>query len=174
MEYFILALIDRAGLNSLYLFQKFAGLQPGGIRPALQRLEDLRLVQRAESARRQKRNISITSEGKDVLKRGWQSCLVDSSDAESALRAICVALLMGQPDEARYFAKSVRTHRLNVGRDKELEAERLHKAQDDPLSLYAWVRALNEARRRVAESEAFAELVQHLEGKKDANGTPDQ
>ena len=174
MEYFILALVDREGLNSLYLFYKHAGLQPGGIRPALARLEKLKLVERAESARRQKRSISITAEGKDVLKTNWSSCLNDSNDSESVLRAVCVALLMEQPDEARCYAMAVRTRRLNVGREKELEAKQLHKVQEGPLSIYAWMRALTDARRREAEGEALEQLVHYLEGKQDANGTPEQ
>jgi DNA-binding MarR family transcriptional regulator len=163
MEFFILALIDRASLKSLYSFQKHAGLQPGGIRPALQRLQQRNLIQRAESSRRQRRDFSLTLEGKAFLNRSWKECLNDSADTESALRSICVALLMGQPNVARVFTMSVLSNRIGIAREKELEAEGLNRAQDDPLSLYMWMRALTEARRRGAESEAFELLVLHLE-----------
>jgi DNA-binding MarR family transcriptional regulator len=163
MEFFILALIDRAGLASLYSFQKHAGLQPGGIRPALKRLEQRNLIQRAESARRQRRDFSLTPGGRDLLSRFWKKCLKDSLDTEAALRSICVALLMGHPDEARDFAKSLRANRTDGAHEKELEAEHLNRAQNDPLSLYAWMRALTEARRRGAEGEAFTQLILHLE-----------
>jgi DNA-binding PadR family transcriptional regulator len=163
MEFFILALIDRASLKSLYSFQKHAGLQPGGIRPALQRLQQRNLIQRAESSRRQRRDFSITLEGKAFLNRAWQECLNDNADTESSLRSICVALLMGQPNEARVFTMSVCSNRIGVAREKELEAEGLNRAQNDPLSLYMWMRALTEARRRSAEAEAFEQLILHLE-----------
>ena len=73
MEFFILALIDRAGLKSLYSFQKHAALQPGGIRPALLRLEQQKLIQRAESSRRQRRDFSLTPEGRDLLREAWRN-----------------------------------------------------------------------------------------------------
>ena len=163
MEYFLLALIDRAGLSSLYSFQKHAGLQPGGTRPALQRLEQRNLIQRAESGRRQRRDFSLTPAGRDLLERTWKECLKDSNDTEAVLRSICVAFLMGQPDEARFFAMSVHANRIDDAHKKELEAEHLNRTQNDPLSLYAWMRALTEARRRGAEGEAFSQLILHLE-----------
>ena len=173
MEFFILALIDRAGLKSLYSFQKLAGLQPGGIRPALLRLEQLSLIQRAESSRRQRKDFSMTPEGKTLLNRAWRQCLRDSIDTEAALRSICVALLMDQPDEARYFAMSVRASRESDAREKEHEAEGLNKAQNDPLSLYMWMRALTEARQRGAEGKALAQLILHFERQvNDGNTTP--
>ena len=63
MEIFILALIDKAGLTSLYAFQQQAGLQPGGIRSTLERLEQRSLIERAESSARQRRDYSLTLEG---------------------------------------------------------------------------------------------------------------
>ena len=163
MEFFILALIDRAGLKSLYSFQKHAALQPGGIRPALLRLEQQNLIQRAESSRRQRKDFSLTPEGKDLLSRAWQQCLKDTGEPEGVLRSICVALLMGQPDTALYFAMSVRDNRSSEARGREQEAEGLYRAQNDPLSLYMWMRAITEARRRNAEGEALAQLISHLE-----------
>ena len=163
MEFFILALIDRAGLKSLYSFQKHAGLQPGGIRPALQRLEQRNLIQRAESSRRQRRDFSLTPSGRNLLRRAWKECLMDSNDTEAVLRSICVALLVGRTDEARYFAMSVRANRIDSAHEKELEAEHLNRTQSDPLSLYVWMRALTEARRRGAEGEAFEQLILLLE-----------
>ena len=163
MEFFILALIDRASLKSLYSFQKHAALQPGSIRPALLRLEQRKLIQRAESSRRRRRDFSLTPEGRDLLGEAWQQCLRDTGDTEGILRSICVALLMGQPDVAVYFVKSVRENRTNDARAKEHEAEGLNRAQNDPLSLYMWMRATTEARRRDAEGEAFEKLIPHLE-----------
>jgi len=78
---------------------------------------------------------------------------------------------MDQPDVALYFAMSVRENRSREARAKEHEAEGLNKAQNDALSLYMWIRAITEARRRGAEGEAFAQLISHLERQVN-HGTP--
>lgn len=174
MGFFILALIGRAGLKSLYSFQKQAGLQPGGIRPALQRLEQRNFIQRAESSRRQRRDYSLTPEGKALLNMAWKQCLKDSIDTEAVLRSICVALLMDQPDEALYFTMSVRASRSSEAREKEHEAEGLNRAQDDALSLYMWMRVLTEGWRRGAEAQAFAQLIPLLERQVNDGSTTQQ
>jgi len=166
MEVFILALIGKAGLTSLYAFQQQAGLQPGGIRPALERLEKQNLIERAESASRQKRNLSLTDEGSRFLNAVWKECLGDHSETEAVLRAVCIALLMGAQEKAAEYLQSLATTRRYAAEAKSLEAEQLGKTQKDPMSTYTWMRALTEARRRSAESEAFLELGQYMGTKK--------
>ena len=164
MEYFILALIGKAGLTSLYAFQQRASLQPGGIR-STQRLESWHLVTRAESSTRRKRSISLTDEGKAFLENQWFRCLVDHPDAEAVLRTACVALLMGAPDCAAMCLRDSATARSFTAKGKSIEAEHLQKTQKDPLSTYLWMRTLYEAQRRNAESEAFMQLSRLLEEK---------
>lgn len=171
MEIFILALIDKAGLTSLYAFQQQAGLQPGGIRSTLERLEERGLIERAESSARRRRDFSLTVEGLRFLEFSWQQILHDQLDTEAALRAACVALLMGPVREAIAFLEYLSTTRRLAARNKNLEAEQLGKTQKNPLTTYAWMRALTDAQRRSAESEAFSQLSQQLEINQDQYGT---
>lgn len=169
MEYFILALIGKARLTSLYAFQQRAGLQPGGIRTALQRLEDWKLITRAASSTRGRRNMSLTAEGSEFLNRSWTKCLNELTDAEGVLRTACIALLMGAPARAIEYLQTLAYDRRTKAERRRLEAETLQKTRNDPLSTYAWMRALSEAQQRNAESEALAQLS-HLLKKKGQPG----
>ena len=165
MEYFILALIGKAGLTSLYDFQQRAGLQPGGIRSALGRLESWQLITRGESSARRRRAMSLTAEGMDFLNRTWQRCLGERTDTEGVLRAACVALLMSTPKHAIGYLQNLASDRRSTAQERSMEVEKLQKTRKDPLSTYAWMRALTEAQRRSAESTAFSQLSHLLEGK---------
>ncbi len=165
MEYFLLALIQKAELTSLYAFQQGAGLQPGGIRSALQRLESLRLIARAESGARRRRDFSLTPGGVLYLNRTWRNCMREYPDGESVLRAAGVALLMDDPQYAGDYLNGLAIGRKLAAEEKSMEAERLGKTQKDSLSTYAWMRALSEARRRGAEGDAFSLLSQFLREK---------
>ncbi len=158
MEYFILALVGQAGLNSMYELQQRAGLQPGGIRPALLRLETLGLITRADAGARRRRNLSLTDKGQDLLNQTWRMCMRDYPDSESVLRAACVCLLMGGPEWADMYLGGQAGLRESDAKEKSMEAERLRATRRDPLSTYAWMRSLTEAQRRGAESEAFSQL----------------
>ena len=174
MEFFILALIHRVGLTSLYAFQQRAGLQPGGIRPALARLEQRNLVKRSDSNARQRRDFALTCDGVALLQGDWQRCLHDHLEPEAVLRAAFVAVLMGGVEQAIAYLFSLALTRRAVAREKAAEAERLNKTQKDPLSAYTWMRALTESRRRNAEGDAFSQLSQYLEANKNVYGKPEQ
>ena len=165
MEYFILALVGKARLTSLYGFQQRAGLQPGGIRSSLQRLEERGLLERAPSGSRQRRDLSLTAIGTRFLERTWKHCLADYPDAESIMRAATVALLMGDQPYAADYLSGVALTRKSSGEEKTMEAERLGRGRLEPLSTYAWMRALTEAQRREGESKAFAGLGRTLKEK---------
>lgn len=162
MEYFILALIDRAGLTSLYAFQRKAGLQPGGIRSALTRLEELHLIRRAESAARRLREMSLTEEGVGFLEATFLNCLRNYPDTESVLRAAFVVLLMGRVDKSAGYLQGVALLRKAAAKEKHMKAEVFRQPKMDPLSTYAWMRAQCEAQRRNSEYEAFSALSQLL------------
>jgi DNA-binding MarR family transcriptional regulator len=162
MEYFILTLIGRAKLTSLYEFQQKAGLQPGGIRQALVRLERRGLITRAASATRRRRELALTNVGFDVLYQSWRECLHDNLETESVIRVACIALFMGGPEDAATYLERQAGLRKSIAWEKEMETERLQKSQKDPLSTYAWMRTLTEARRRSAEGEALSGLGLYL------------
>ncbi len=165
MEYFILALVGKARLTSLYAFQQRAGLQPGGIRTSLQRLEDRGLLDRARSGSRQRRDFSLTSAGVRFLEKTWKHCVANYPDAESILRAATVAVLMGDEHYAAEYLSGAALTRESSGKEKSMEAERLGSGRLDPLSTYAWMRALTEAHRREGESDAFSKLGRTLKEK---------
>jgi DNA-binding MarR family transcriptional regulator len=162
MEYFLLALIGKASLTSLYALQQRAGLQPGGIRPALKRLYARGFIARAESSARQRRDLSLTARGLAFLNDTWKQSLSEYPDNESVFRAVCVALLMGNAEYATLYLEGMSVGRRNSAQEKSMEAERLGKIQRDPLSTYAWMRVLSEARRRGAETEALSTASQFL------------
>ena len=165
MEYFLLALVARAGLTSLYALQQKAGLQPGGSRPALRRLEESGFLDRGESAARQRRNMTVTGRGIEFLNDTWKQCLSDYPDNESVLRAVCVALLMGEASYAADYLHGQSLMRESAGKEKSMDADRLGSGRLDPLSTYSWMRALTEAQRREGESSAFAKLSRTLKEK---------
>jgi DNA-binding MarR family transcriptional regulator len=165
MEYFILALIGRANLTSLYDFQQKAGLQPGGIRSALKRLEDLGLIHRAESSTRRRRNLSLSLEGVRFLNTSWQRSLQGYPDSESVLRAAAVALLMNDEELAAQYLEGLASSRRRSAEEKTMIGEKLRMRAREPLSTYIWMRSLCEAQRHSAESVAFAALGQFLKEK---------
>jgi DNA-binding MarR family transcriptional regulator len=165
MEYFILALIGRANLTSLYDFQQKAGLQPGGIRSALKRLEEFGLIHRAESSTRRRRNLSLSLEGVRFLNNSWQRSLQGYPDSESVLRAAAVALLMNDEELAARYLEGMAFSRRHSAEEKTMIGEQLRMRAKEPLSTYIWMRSLCEAQRHSAESVAFAALGQFLKEK---------
>jgi DNA-binding PadR family transcriptional regulator len=103
MPFFLLALVSKGRLETLYGLQQHAALQPGGVQPVLRQLEDKGLLKRSEEGKRRRRVMSVTEEGKKMLAEHWQSCLVFHSDIESVLRAATVAMLMEQPHFAHGY-----------------------------------------------------------------------
>jgi DNA-binding PadR family transcriptional regulator len=165
MEYFILALIEKAKLTTLYAFQQRAGLQPGGIRPALHRLEEAGLITRAESSKRQRKALSLTPQGLFFLTQTWQVCLRDHPDTESVLRAACVALLMGDRNRTSQYLEQLALSRQTMAEEKKMNTQQLERTQKDPVSTYLWMRTLCEAKRRHGESEVLEALSQSLRQK---------
>jgi hypothetical protein len=72
---------------------------------------------------------------------------------------------MGASARAIEYLQTLAYDRRTKAEERRLEAETLQKTRKDPLSTYAWMRALSEAQRRNAESEAFLQLSHLLEEK---------
>jgi DNA-binding PadR family transcriptional regulator len=161
MEIFILALVNRGGLNSIYALQKRAALQPGGIRPALTRLEAAGLLERSDHGSRRRRELIATGAGSQFLSEHWYRALQGHIDLESVLRATAVALLMGDVDTARQYLRDISVERERSAKQRELEAES-YGDRSDPLSNYMWMRALCESHRRRAEGVALQSVRQQL------------
>jgi DNA-binding MarR family transcriptional regulator len=155
-------LIDKAELTSLYDFQQRVGLQPGGIRSTLLRLERLGLLKRAQKAARQRRALTLTTRGTELLESTWMECLRTYPESDSILRAACVGLLMGDAKSTADYLIGMAQSRNMAAEEKRMEAEQLGITRKDPLSTYARMRALTEAQRRSAEAVAFSRLGQSL------------
>lgn len=157
MEFFLLAVIGKGGLTSLYELQKRAGLEPGGIRPALARLELDGYLTRAEHAARNKKRLRLTAKGIHFLEKNWSLSLQNFSDFESVLRATAVALLMGEPKTARMHLKATSFQRTEAA--KQIEAESGSTPTDgNALSFYRWMRLVHEARRSHQEARVLLEV----------------
>src|SRR5216684_2048362 len=90
LELFLLTLIGQ-GLNTPYQLKATAGLSVGATLPALNRLQDRKLLQRAEVAARNKQEFEVTPAGKKVMnneaKRLFrQFTETPPNDAEAAVR----------------------------------------------------------------------------------------
>lgn len=163
MEFFILALIGRAGLKSLYEFRKQAGLEPGGIRSAMKVLENNHFIFRAEPGKRRRRDLALTAAGSEHLERSWPGCLRDYHDGDAVLRAAFVAWVMGGPGTAATYLNHIGESRRERAQQMKNEAEHLKKSHSGPLSSYAWMRVSHEVHRRGAESTAFLAMSRFLE-----------
>lgn len=162
MECFLLALIEKARMKSLYEFRQRVGLEPGGILPALKRLEQWGLIIRAKAGRRRRRELELTAEGESVLRQQWTSCLRPYPDSESILRAGFVSLLMAGPGHCAMYLEYMGTT-LNARQEQlTMQSEFLESRHEDPLDLFAWMRITTEARRRQAESEALLSIARLL------------
>lgn len=162
MEYFILALIGKLGLTSLYAFRQEAGLEPGGIRPALRRLERRGFISHAQPGRRMRRALALTPEGRVQLEHSWTRCLRERSDAETVLRVAFLAWVMDDPGHAAAYLHSTGDMEKVKAREAANQAEHLERRQKDALSGYAWMRTSLEAHRRNAESTAYSAISETL------------
>jgi DNA-binding PadR family transcriptional regulator len=163
MEFFLLAVIGRGGLSSLYELQKRAGLEPGGIRPALTRLEADGYLSRGEHEARNKRRLGLTTKGIHYLENNWWFSLQNFPDFESVLRATAVALLMGEPKTARTYLETTSFQRSQSGKQKEAEAG-YTPVNSDALSFYRWMRLFYEAKRSHEEARVLLELRETVKG----------
>jgi DNA-binding PadR family transcriptional regulator len=165
MEFFLLALIERGGLKSFYALQSQAGLQPGGIRPSLDRLEAEGLLSRGAPSSRRKREYALTEFGRQFLAQRWVFSLQSYVELDSMLRAITVALLMGDRKTARHYLRDACADRDRAAAEKEVEITK-YAGKSDPLSIYMWMRAVCETRRRRAEVEALGQIGEEIQKEK--------
>jgi DNA-binding MarR family transcriptional regulator len=159
MDYFVLAMISRGGLHSLYELQQGVGLQPGGIQPVLKRLEQEGFLKRSEQQERRRRLMTVTELGERFLSAAWRDCLADYPDVESILRAATVGILMGDWERAHgYLLFIAKQH------DKDVPVEPADGRQGwSSVDWYEFMRQFWEIRRRRSAADAFREIAKELE-----------
>jgi DNA-binding MarR family transcriptional regulator len=174
MEFFILALVGRVGLRSLYELRSQAGLEPGAIRSAMKTLETGELISRTDPGKRRRRDLTLTPEGSALLERFWQDCLREYSDAEAVLRAAFVAWVMASPAAAALYLNRIGRSRQEKMQQMRYEEEHSRRFQTGPLSSYAWMRISHEVHRRGAESEAFLSMSGFIEERSKLDASQDE
>ncbi len=163
MEFFILALIERMELRSLYAFRQEAGLEPGAIRAALQYLEEANLIERSAGGRRRCRTLTTTPEGRRILEEDWRKQMVSHPEPEAVLRMCLVALSMEGPAEVIRYLQQTVLDRSNRTANKQRESEYRAQEVGGPLTAYAWMRSVVDAHRQRSEQEAFAAIGEEME-----------
>jgi len=161
MEFFLLSLVSHGGLRTTYDLQRHAGLEPGGIRPALRRLEEQELLVRSKEARRRRRLIEVTEKGRQLLDRNWARCLQPYPDAESILRAAGLFVLVGRPMDARRYLLDMANEFERKAGPEQLNTFRPESSS--PLEWYQFTRALWQYRRSQSAAQAFRDIATKLE-----------
>jgi DNA-binding MarR family transcriptional regulator len=159
MELFLMAAISRAGVNSMYAFQRDAELQPGSISSIIGRLEQTGLLLRRGAEKRGLRPMVLTETGEDALNEDWRNCLDPRREMESVLRSTTVALLMGEVGTAIDFLfRSAAERAANPDREDSppfFTSER-------PIDVHAEMRAVHEKQRRALEGTLLRDFAMHL------------
>jgi DNA-binding PadR family transcriptional regulator/predicted small metal-binding protein len=164
MDFFLLGLVSRCSLNTVYRLQQEAGLQPGGIQPTLRRLEEEGLLCRSEEAKRRRRLMKVTDKGARLLEQHWKDCIQDSPDIESILRCATVAILMGDFQYAyQYLVGVADEHERNYDRATHIASFR--SRHFSPLDCYAFMRMQWQVAKRHSAAEVLRQIakeVQHM------------
>jgi DNA-binding PadR family transcriptional regulator len=157
LEYYLLALLAKTDLRSLYDFHQKAFVEPGSIRISLERLEANGFITRAESSYRNRREFSITNAGRQFLEENWQKCLRPYPYAYAIMRAAIVALFMNHPlRAATYLEGQQRLAETNADRaQRNLEVLRQSSQSPKPLISYRFMRAKLVSERRTVEESVL-------------------
>ena len=163
MDCFILALIGKMNLTSLYAFRQEADLEPGAVRSPLKHLEERALITRAQPGARMRRDMALTEAGWRALEGSWKTCLREHADSESVLRAAWVASVMSHPEQAAAYLQEMGEKRQIEAHDTKTKAEHLERqTKTSSLFEYRRMRTWTEACRRSAESQAFLSISRSL------------
>ena len=163
MEFFLMSTIEKAGLNSMYRLQQMAGLQPGGIRPTLARLERYGLLARERGSKHGRKELKLSEQGRQVLEEHWDAAIDRSYlDIESVLRAACCALLMNEAERACIYLNGQAEVRSRWANEREREAARFADSEKDPIGIYAWLKNECDAARKKAESKTLFAISDQL------------
>jgi DNA-binding MarR family transcriptional regulator len=161
MPLFLLALVSRGGLNTLYALQHQAGLQPGGVQPVLRQLERDGLLLRSDEGKRRRRAMVVTDKGEETLAAHWRTCLGFYMDVESVLRAATTSLLMGDRKAAYHYL-------LNAADDYERRSRGAHAGhpdrQDSLVDWYGYMRAQWETARLQSAAQMLRMIANTIDG----------
>jgi DNA-binding PadR family transcriptional regulator len=157
MEMFLLGMMAKAKVRTLYDLQRRARLSSGAAVPALRRLEGRELIASQIAKGSRKRRFRLTSEGRDVLKKTWPSSLEKIPlDIDGILRCAWIAVLMGDPGfGAKYLRKAAQK--------KEEAAELERRTAQGNSGTYVGFAAEVSSKLLECEARALNEIAAQLE-----------
>ena len=159
MAIFLMAVISRGGLPTLYALQQTVRLQPGSLSQIIRRLESHGLLARSAAGKRRRRMMSLTEAGEGFLEAEWRNCLTPQREMEAILRSTTVALLMGDLRAGLEFLFRSASERERRQPQPQLGS---YPPGGTAIELHAAMRAEYESRRSAMEVKALYELGQHL------------
>jgi DNA-binding MarR family transcriptional regulator len=152
----------RGGASSLYDLKTWLEINPGAISHAVERLTKRGALSREDEGYRRKRKLSVTEEGRRILREHWQSVLNERLDeGESLARAIWLIQVMGRTrahqsgapllrEKADKIEKSIRkTNPPRLSPDRQL----------DVIETYRWIKSVTENHRARAVTDSLREIA---------------
>jgi DNA-binding MarR family transcriptional regulator len=159
MEMFLMAVISRGGLNTLYGFQQETGLQPGSITKVIENLQKDGLLDRSDRAKRGRRAMRLTEAGERLLVADWKHSMDAKREMESIFRSATVALLMDDIGSAINFLLQSVFERVRHQGPQEFGLASLERT---PIDFYGAMRDVYDSRRRAMEADVLKKLAEYL------------
>lgn len=161
MEFFLLMAIGPGQLRTFYTLQKKLALQPGGIRPAIVRLEREGFVKRAHAGRRRRREYQLTWEGEEVLTKRWKESLKFDLDLKETIRVACIALKMGTVENCREYLSKAAS--IAASKANSLAEQAKKPKSTDFFATYLSMRSVCESHKWKGEQVGMEEVRRILD-----------
>ena len=163
LELFLLALVEQ-GHDTPYRLKQAAGISVGAALPALNRLNDRKLLHRAEVEARNKQEFTLTALGRKALVQESKRLLSEFTetppkDSESALRLAALAFFAGKQRVAVSLLKSTGEARRRSTGKSEGSAQLL---TTDVAALYRSMAQICDTARSEADAGALITLAGQL------------
>jgi DNA-binding MarR family transcriptional regulator len=173
LELFVLTMIEQ-GFETPYDLHRNAALSLGATSPVLKRLSKAKLIvmeKESTPSNRPRHRYSLTTLGKNTLRLARKEPLLTgrAKDTDTILRAVVLAILSHEPDNARNVlleSAAARSVLANVRKLDSLAAPSQLQAFNNFHSLKAYVETL----RYSAEAKAFRELANFLKTPRKSKG----
>jgi DNA-binding PadR family transcriptional regulator len=163
MQLFVLAMIAKGGVKTVYEMKRDAGLSQGGTRNSLEWLQQNDYIKRSDPVGElQKKEFAVTSKGLQVLQRQWQWGLNEfvTWDVETVLRIVWVALQMDRSSALQLLTSSARA--LDFISKRWREGAEAEPKPDSSLETYRWMACVLEEERADAQRRALTRIARAL------------
>ena len=164
MQLFLLTLIAKGGVRTVYQLKRDALLSQGGVRSALKWLQENDYLERSGPlGDLNRKEIAVTRRGLEVLEYQWRKGVDEilNWDTDTSLRFAWVALLMDKAAGLEALHSSARGSQT-VAKYFQQQAEQGCDI-GSPVSVYRWMRVVLTAERDEAESRALTRIAEYLD-----------